>query len=85
MLMAGVNDDEESLRKYAETLKKLKYDRLYINTPMRPPAETTVMAVDHERMDRALDILGGISIDRLESQGFHSEIADHYEADHEHY
>jgi wyosine [tRNA(Phe)-imidazoG37] synthetase (radical SAM superfamily) len=80
MLMQGVNDDEESLKKYEEELKQLKYDRLYINTPVRPPAEIDVKAVDHDKMDLAEMLLGGVSIDLLESKGFHSEISDDYEA-----
>lgn len=80
MLISDVNDDDESLKKYSETLKKLKYNRVYINTPVRPPAEPYVKAVDHEKMNHAIDILGGISIDLLESQGFHSETTDHAEA-----
>ncbi len=80
MVIYGINDDDQSLRKYSKALKKLKYDRLYINTPVRPPSESYVKAVDHEKMNHALGILGGISIDFLDSQGFHSEITDHYEA-----
>lgn len=80
MLIEGINDDDESLRKYSEALKMLKYDRLYINTPVRPPAESYVKAVEHEKMKHAVDVLGGISIDLLDSQGFHSEIEGHYEA-----
>lgn len=80
MLINGINDDDESLIKYSEALKKLKYARLYINTPVRPPAESYVKAVDREKMNHAVDIMGGISIDLLDSQGFHSEIKDHYEA-----
>ena len=80
MLIDGINEDDESLRKYSEALKELHYDRLYINTPVRPPAETFVKAIDHEKMSHAVDVLGGISIDLLDSQGFHSEIEDHYEA-----
>jgi len=80
MLMEGVNDDDESLNKYAEALKKLKYERVYINTPVRPPAESYVKAISHERMNRAVDVLGGISIELLDSKGFHSEIEDDYEA-----
>lgn len=80
MLIDGVNDDDESLGKYSEALKKLKYDRLYINTPVRPPAESFVKAVDHNRMNHAVEVLRGISIDLLNSKGFHSEIGDHYEA-----
>jgi len=78
MLIAGVNDDDESLRKYSNLLKSIRYDRLYINTPVRPPAESDVQAIDAERMRRAIDILGGISIDHLVSQGFQSQISDDY-------
>lgn len=80
MLIEGINDDDESLEKYSEVLRELKYDRLYINTPVRPPSEDYVKASSHEKMNHAVDILGGISIDLLESEGFHSEIADDYEA-----
>ena len=38
------------------------------------------MAIDHEKMNHAVDLLGGISIDLLVSLGFHSEIKDDYEA-----
>lgn len=80
MLIQGINDDDVSLSKYAELLKKLKYDKLYINTPVRPPSESFVKAIDHEKMKHAVDVLEGISIDLLVSQGFHSEIKDDYEA-----
>jgi len=80
MLMKDVNDDDESLGKYAEMLKRIKYDKLYLNTPVRPPAESEVSIVDHEKMDHAAELLGGISIDLLSSEGFHSEIADDHAA-----
>lgn len=80
MLMAGINDDEDSLSKYEQALKKIKYDRLYLNTPVRPPAEAEVEALSYEAMNKAAVRLGGISIDLLVSQGFHSEIEDDYEA-----
>lgn len=79
MLMAD-NADDPALQEYAQMLRELKYQRLYLNTPVRPPAEPDVSALDHEQMQRAVSILGGISIDLLSSQGFHSEIADHYAA-----
>ena len=80
MLVKDRNDDDESLKKYAEMLQTIQYDKLYLNTPARPPAEPDVKVVDHERMDHAAQLLGGIAIDLLESQGFHSEIKDDYEA-----
>lgn len=80
MLMKGINDDDASLAKYKELLKSIRYDRLYLNTPVRPPAESWVMALDPDSMRRAVETLGGISIDLLSSAGFHSEITDDYEA-----
>lgn len=80
MLMRGVNDDDDSLRKYKSLLEKVKYSKLYINTPVRPPAEENVRCIDSERTERAVGILHGISIDKLVSEGFKSEIPDDYSA-----
>lgn len=76
MLMRGVNDDDDSLRKYRSLLDKIRYSKLYINTPVRPPAEENVHCIDSERIERAVEILDGISIDKLVSEGFKSEISD---------
>lgn len=80
MLVKGINDDGESLRKYSEMLKEIRYDKLYLNTPVRPPAETGVEAAGHETMKHAAEFLGGIPIDLLESVGFHSDIDEDYAA-----
>jgi len=80
MLVKGFNDDEQSLVNFSRMLGSLCYDKLYVNTPVRPPAESFAKAVDHEMMDRAAKFLSGISIDLLVSQGFHSEIKDDYPA-----
>ncbi|WP_027400551.1 radical SAM protein [Anaerovorax odorimutans] len=80
MLIDGMNDSLDFLNKYKKFLKNFKYERLYINTPVRPPAEEFVRPIDSEKMKKAVDILEGISIDLLESEGFHSEIKDHYKA-----
>ncbi len=80
MLMEGINDDDEFLQKYVKELKNLNYDRLYINTPVRPPAESHVKALEHEKMQHAVEVLQGTSIELLVSQGFQSEIKDDYEA-----
>ena len=80
MLMEGISDDEQALIQYKAMLKKLKFDKLYINTPIRPPAEANVKPVEHKRINQIAGYLGGISIDLLESEGFHSEIKDDYEA-----
>ena len=76
MLMKGINDDDATLFRYSSMLKKINYSKLYINTPVRPPAEDGVFCIDEDRMKSASDILNGISIDRLVSTGFKSEIPD---------
>ena len=80
MLVDGINDDEQSILKFRELLKELKYDRLYLNTPVRPPAEADVNVVSEERMRYAVETLGGISIEMMSSGAFFSEIEDDYEA-----
>lgn len=80
MLIKGINDDIGSLMQLKEIFEKIRYDRLYLNTPVRPPAEPDVEPVPHETMETAVNILGGISIDLLVSEGFHSDIEDSKEA-----
>ena len=80
MLMDGINDDEQSLSAFKSMLKELRYDRLYINTPVRPPAEDNIRACSKQAIERAVAMLNGISIDMLSSGGFSSDIKDDYEA-----
>lgn len=80
MLMDGINDDIESLEKFKEALKQIRYDKLYINTPVRPPAESYAHISKPETIQLATKMLGGISIDALASGSFFSEISDDYEA-----
>ena len=80
MFVKGMNDSIESLKKYAVVLKNIEYDKLYLNTVVRAPAETNINSIDHDRMNDAVKILGGISIELLTSIGFHSEIKDDYAA-----
>ncbi|NMC27270.1 MAG: radical SAM protein, partial [Syntrophomonadaceae bacterium] len=80
MLLKGINDDDTTLPKYADILKQIRYSKVYLNTPVRPPAEAYVLAIEPERMQSAARILGAIPIDVLHSQGFHSEIKDDYAA-----
>ncbi len=80
MLMNGVNDDEESLLEFKKLLEQIKYDRLYINTPVRPPAEEYIEESSKESIQKAVEILKGVSIDMLSSVGFSSDIEDDYQA-----
>ena len=80
MLVKGVNDDEESLRKIKETFDKISYDRIYINVPVRPPAEKWAQIPDKKSIELAEEILGGIALDYLAKNDFYSAIEDDYEA-----
>ena len=80
MLIKGINDDENSLNQIRSILNTIKYDRLYINTPVRSPAEVYVQEVTSHTIDKAIEVLNGISIDQLVSEGFYSEIQDDYAA-----
>ncbi|PNR95667.1 radical SAM protein [Petrotoga olearia] len=80
MMIKGLNDDEESLRKIKGLFNKINYDRLYINLPMRPPAEDWVKVPEKVRVELAQNILGGISLDFLAKEDFYSSIGDDFEA-----
>lgn len=80
MLVEGINSDKNSIEAFKEILKKINYDRVYINTPVRPPAEDYVKSVGKETIEYVVEELGGISIDMLSSGNFFSEISDNYEA-----
>lgn len=80
MLIEGINDRKDSWQKYKKLLENIKYDKLYLNTPVRPPAEEGVNIVDNKIMKEADEMLGGICIDLLVSEGFKSEKEDDYEA-----
>lgn len=80
MLISEINCDKNSIGYFKEILKKIKYDKVYLNTPVRPPAESFVKVVSQEEMKYAVEKLGGISIDMLSSGEFFSEIEDSYEA-----
>ncbi len=80
MLVDGINSSDEDIQGFKEYLKEINYDKLYINTPVRPPAESNVKAVGHERISHAVKELNGISIDMLASGSFYSDTLDTYDA-----
>lgn len=80
MLIKGMNDDEHALKRFKERLSLIDYDKLYLNAPVRPPAERDVFPTDDETMKRFMTELKGISIDLLTRSGFQSSIEDDYEA-----
>ena len=80
MLVDGMNDSPEDIAAFKEFLGTIDYDRVYLNTPVRPPAEGFVHTSAPESIDLAARELGGISIDQLTSGSFFSEVEDPYEA-----
>ena len=58
MLVKGINDSEEELEAIKSRLEKIEPDRIYINVPIRPPAESWAVPPDNEAIALALAILG---------------------------
>jgi wyosine [tRNA(Phe)-imidazoG37] synthetase (radical SAM superfamily) len=58
MLVKGVNDTEEALTGIAYALHRIHPDRVHLNVPLRPPAESWVEIPDSESLIRAIAILG---------------------------
>ena len=59
MLIDGINDDEESLQAIARRLAQLRFHRIDINTPVRPPMpERGAMPCSTEVLARAQALFG---------------------------
>ena len=80
MFVKDYNDTEEKLLELKSNLRKVDYERIFINTPVRPPAESYVKEPSDEFVKKAAKLLGGTSINQLISDGFSSDIQDDYEA-----
>jgi wyosine [tRNA(Phe)-imidazoG37] synthetase (radical SAM superfamily) len=78
MIIKDINDQVNQLKALKNILNKINYDRLYINTPVRPPAESSVEEPSLETLSVAVNILEGISIEQLVSTGFFSKEKDDY-------
>jgi wyosine [tRNA(Phe)-imidazoG37] synthetase (radical SAM superfamily) len=76
MLMKDINDKPEDIASYKKMLQDIDYDRLYINTPVRPPAEAEVQEVSPETIELAVKELGGISIEFLNTGNFFGQMDD---------
>ncbi|HZK19917.1 MAG TPA: radical SAM protein [Treponemataceae bacterium] len=80
MLIRGENDSDKALKAFSSIVSKIRHDRLYVNTPVRPPAEGFVEPCSHERVRAFAKKFNGSAIDELVSIGFGSDIKDNYEA-----
>jgi len=61
MLLQGVNDDEQSLRRIGSVLGRIRPDAVHLLLPTRPPAEPWVRPADEEGVARAAAILGEVA------------------------
>lgn len=80
ILLGGINDSREYLFTLKDKMKNIKFDKIYINTPIRPPAEEFIKKSAHENIMIAADIFSAICIDELVKGGFYSNIKNNYEA-----
>ncbi|RXI47722.1 radical SAM protein [Clostridium tetani] len=80
MLIENINSSKKDLLKLKELIKNINYSKIYINTAVRPPAESWVKPASKETIDFAVSLLDGISIDMLSNGNFISEIKDNYQA-----
>jgi wyosine [tRNA(Phe)-imidazoG37] synthetase (radical SAM superfamily) len=74
MLVAGLNDTEPALLDLRKALDRIAPDRVYVNVPIRPPAEPWVTPPDAAGLVRAHAILGeAVFIDRPEAGTFSTD------------
>ncbi len=74
MLVKGLNDTDGELTDIKRAIEKINPDRVYILTPIRPPAEAWVRPLEPEDILRALEIIGsGIPVTELETGQFSAE------------
>lgn len=69
MLVKGVNDTEEELYLIKKALERIRPDRIYINVPIRPPAERWVEIPDEKALVRAHSILGDVTVIASKEEG----------------
>ncbi|MCE7742919.1 MAG: radical SAM protein [Candidatus Heimdallarchaeota archaeon] len=66
MLIKDMNDDVKSLKEIRKLIDQIKVDRVYINVPIRPPAESWVEIPPSNRLIVAQEILKAESIAHFE-------------------
>ena len=72
MIVAGLNDTEENIAAIKEVLDQIKCERVYVNVPIRPPAEKWVKIPSKERVIEICKILNAENIDSYEqTEGIH--------------
>ncbi|MBM9519848.1 radical SAM protein [Desulforhopalus vacuolatus] len=80
MLVGGFNDSDTQLAALKMQLEKLKFDRVYVNTPVRPPSESYARKVSQETLEKANKMFSALSIENLTAGEFFSNDPDIIEA-----
>lgn len=72
MLVKGINDNIESLSKIADLIKDIHPNIVFVNVPVRPPAEQWVKIPDERIIIKAREILDARRMDYLPTGDFTS-------------
>ncbi len=80
MLVKGMNDSEKALEAFKEMLKDIHYEKVFVNAPVRPPAESYVETPRDEVIEKFASGLNAYSINHLTDSEFSSSIKDDFEA-----
>jgi len=72
MLVKGINDSVENLNKIAELISEIHPNVVFVNVPVRPPAEQWVKIPDEEMVIKAREILNARRMDYLPTGDFTS-------------
>ncbi|MBN1455553.1 MAG: radical SAM protein [Methanomicrobia archaeon] len=62
MLVKGLNDSEDELLALKRRLERIEPDRIYLNVPIRPPAEPWAVPPDQEAIVLAQAILSDLNV-----------------------
>lgn len=72
MIMKNINDSYSNIRRIGRRIKNIEPDRVYINVPVRPPAEKYVDIPSKAQIDFAKDVFKAESIDKIQKGDFSS-------------
>ncbi|MHA1719701.1 MAG: radical SAM protein [Promethearchaeia archaeon] len=72
MLVKGINDNIENLNKIADKIKDIHPNIVFVNVPVRPPAENWVQIPDQKIIKKAREILDARRMDYLPTGEFTS-------------
>jgi len=79
MLMKGINDSKEELVKIKNKLDLIRPDRIDINVPIRPPAESWVQIPDKNIIPILNDVFGEYNNINFPEQGIFSVFSSNFE------